>query len=164
MIEHDSEEAEIIFRGLTAGIGVYTVTTLVNEYRINEKKHPISCSAVQGFTLSCSTINKSKRVHQKSGKDDKGTAWASARLNQCVEWKERIELGNAGGNVPNMNFEGNMKPIYLDGIAWFDENHKKVILGFTSKIEHRISRNPETGVPCSPEDGGIFPDITYILY
>ena len=158
LIEDASEEAEIIFRSLEAGIGVYAATILVNEYRNNEKKNPISCSAVQRFTLSSSIINKSKRVHQKSGKDDKGTAWAQARLNQCSEWKERIQLGVDAGNVPNMNFEGNKKPIFLDGIAWFDENHKKVVLGFTSKIEHRISRNPLTGLPCRIEDGGILPE------
>ena len=32
-------------------------------YRVNEKKNPISCGAVQRFTLSSSFINESKRVN-----------------------------------------------------------------------------------------------------
>ena len=58
-----SEEAMIMFRGLEAGIVVCGVITLVNVYRVNKKKNPISCSAVQRFTLSSSFINESKRMN-----------------------------------------------------------------------------------------------------
>ena len=36
-------------------------------------------------------INKSKRLQQQSGKDDKGALWATAWLHQCLELKEGIE-------------------------------------------------------------------------
>ena len=47
-----SEEAMIMFRGLEAGIVGCGVIVLFNVYRVNEKKNPIPCSAVQRFTLS----------------------------------------------------------------------------------------------------------------
>ena len=61
-------------------------------------------------------IDKSKRVQQKSGKDDEGTTWACARLNQCVEWKKKIQVGIDSGDVKDMNYAVNLKPIHLDGI------------------------------------------------
>ena len=157
LIEDFSDEAHIVYNSITSGIGIYSATVLLNEYRLSLEKSPISCSSVERFSLRSTVINKSKRLQQKSGKDDGGTPWASARLNQCLEWKSRIEAGYGGGDLPGMNYEDNLKPIHLDGIAWYDENHKKVILGFTSKIEHRIRRHPITGLPCTKEDGGVLP-------
>ena len=53
----------INFRGLEAGIVGCGVIVLFNVYRVNEKKNPISCGAVQRVTLSSSFINESKRVN-----------------------------------------------------------------------------------------------------
>ena len=44
--------------------------------------------------------------------------------------------------------------MYLDGILFTDENHKKVIIGHVSKYEHRIARDIE-GNPQSMKQGGI---------
>ncbi|KAJ1425187.1 hypothetical protein B484DRAFT_398025 [Ochromonadaceae sp. CCMP2298] len=49
-------------------------------------------------------------------------------------------------------------PLLELGIAWWDENHKKVILGHTSKYEVRITRNPFDNEPTPWQFGGIVPD------
>jgi hypothetical protein len=45
-------------------------------------------------------------------------------------------------------------PIQVDAIAWWDENHKKMMLGHTSKSENRIARD----LPCYGKEP------TYVLF
>ena len=47
-------------------------------------------------------------------------------------------------------------PAFLDGIAFFDDKHKKVKPSFDSKIEYRIRRNA-LGKAASAADGGVLP-------
>ena len=47
-------------------------------------------------------------------------------------------------------------PLYLDGIAWWDEFHLKVRLGHSSKWEVRLCRHPESGDVCTEEEGGVW--------
>ena len=46
--------------------------------------------------------------------------------------------------------------VELDALVFWDEHHRKIILGHVSKIETRISRN-EIGEPCSERNGGNYP-------
>jgi hypothetical protein len=45
-------------------------------------------------------------------------------------------------------------PLQLHAIAWWDEHHKKCILGPMCKRETRIWQDAD-GVPCKFEDGGL---------
>ncbi len=53
-------------------------------------------------------------------------------------------------------------PIYVHGIAFWDEHHKKCILGNTSTIERRVYHD-EDGNPCSLEDGGFLDENNFVL-
>ena len=48
-------------------------------------------------------------------------------------------------------------PLELHAIVWWDEHHKKCILGPVCKRETRIWQDA-AGVPTKPEDGGVLPD------
>ena len=44
-------------------------------------------------------------------------------------------------------------PIQMHGIAFWDEHHKKIVLGNSSMVERRVYHDGK-GNPCSEEDGG----------
>lgn len=48
-------------------------------------------------------------------------------------------------------------PIYLHAIAWWDEHHKKTILGFTSRTEYRIYRDPAGNAATASTGGTLVP-------
>ena len=48
------------------------------------------------------------------------------------------------------------KKVYLDALVIWDEHHRKIVLGHTSKVETRICRN-EAGEPCTQANGGKYP-------
>jgi hypothetical protein len=83
------------------------------------------------------------RQSKKSGKDDAGTAWAEARVAQFKQFQ--AQLSHPGW--PKVN---------LDALVIWDENHRKIVLGHTSKAETRVCRNAD-GAPCSLVDGGRYP-------
>ena len=56
---------------------------------------------------------------------------------------------------PNSAEYLNGRPVHIDGLAFFDECHRKIELGHSSKIERRVSTN-EFGTVCRPRDGGTF--------
>jgi hypothetical protein len=60
--------------------------------------------------------------------------------------------------VPPQRFHVGEFPLFLHGIVWWDEYHKKIRLGFASKHEARVARDPETRKPTSVADGGVFPE------
>jgi hypothetical protein len=150
-VNDGSEEAGIIISVVEAGAGITEATTLVNEHRASRAAgpdaDPISWNAVRNWIAANPAIKIDRRAKKKSGSDDKGTAWAKARLAQAEQIKAQLAIVGTEG----------LPRLYLDGIAWWDEFHMKVRLGNSSKNETRVARHPETGLVCDPDDGGVFP-------
>ena len=96
---------------------------------------------MQGYSASSPLLKCSKRRTKKSGKDDKDTIWAKARVNQCKQWREEIANGS----------------LSAEGIVFWDEKHKKCILGCATKFEWSVCRDDD-GRICDSISGGKFPD------
>ena len=75
-----------------------------------------------------------------SGKEDVGTTWAQARLAFAKQLLEQINLGNMSP-AARASSTSHFPPLYLHAIAWWDEHHKKIMCGHTSKNEVRIRRD-----------------------
>jgi hypothetical protein len=97
-----------------------------------------------------------RRRTRKSGKDDVGTTWAQARLAFAEQLLEQLELGGLPPAARAVRMS-QFPPLHLHAIAWWDEHHKKVILGHTSKLEARVYRNAD-GKAAVPADGGVLPE------
>ena len=155
-IEEDSIDAHTLIQCFENGMSITQIAIQVNEVREARESDcdPVSWACVQRWIESKEYLSLAKRGVKKSGKSDLGTQWAKGRVGQAKEWDRRLELGD-GGATPTPDDAG-LTPLYTKGIAWWDEHHKKVRLGHSSKYEGRVARDAQ-GNPCSPADGGVYP-------
>ena len=134
-----------------------------------EARVPVCWSVVQDFRRSSACIKITKRGTKKSGKDDVGSAWAKARLAQCKQFQTQRQLAQGAHNTRGAGSTV-LRPLHLEAVAWWDEHHKKTLLGHVKKQEARVSRDPVTNVVCTPvEKGGtgVFPPtkpVTTVKY
>ncbi|KAJ1419701.1 hypothetical protein B484DRAFT_400097, partial [Ochromonadaceae sp. CCMP2298] len=91
-----------------------------------------------------------------SGKDDEGSTWAKAREAEARQFARQLELGDIDPNCDEVK-NSEWPALTVLAIAWWDENHKKCILGHTSKYENRISRNGYDKTPTPLQFGGVLP-------
>jgi hypothetical protein len=154
-------QAEVAYEALGQGLSTYQTAVLLNEWRAVQYPvlPPLSWSAVQGFVQRSGVIDRSRRQYKKSGKDDLNSPWAKARVQQCTQFKKQIELGllPATSEEVVQSIADGLPPIHVNAIAWWDENHKKVVLGHTAKFENRVARNRFDGTPTPVQFGGVLP-------
>jgi hypothetical protein len=140
-------------RLLTTQTGV-----LLNEWRAAQTpvQESVSWPAVERFIQTSDVINRTRRATNKSGKDDEGSTWAKALEADARQFARQLALGNMD---PDCNEVRNSEWLALTvlAIAWCDDNHKKCILGHTSKYENRISRNGYDKTPTPLQFGGVLP-------
>lgn len=158
ILHDDCPEAELIFRALETNISTMNVAVIVNEFRAvqNPPKSPVSFSAVERFVLRSNIINRTRRHTKKTGNTDAESTWAKARLAQCVQFLEQFRLGHLPDGHPDLQ-QPAYPPVKLHALVIFDENHKKCILGHSSKFENRIHRNDYDNAPTDPKFGGKLP-------
>ena len=126
----------------------------------------LAWSAVATYVCSYPLINKSKRAYQNCGSRDPESVWAKARVQLCTQFYKQLLLGLLNDpladqykhDILSLELKGEDMTISLNlhEIFWWDEHHKKCILGPMSKHETRIWQNDE-GVPTKSEDGGVLP-------
>jgi hypothetical protein len=157
ILEYD-EQAKIIYKTLGSGLGISNATIMLNNWRLQNNQPVIAWSTVQSFCEQSDVVSILRRQTKKSGKDDEGTAWAIARLAQCEQWRRMYNVGIAKSQITNADVTDAVSDsmLKLHAIVWWDEKHKKVILGHTSKYEVRIARNA-AGDYCGVSEGGILP-------
>ncbi|KAJ1392767.1 hypothetical protein B484DRAFT_314135, partial [Ochromonadaceae sp. CCMP2298] len=65
-------QAEVVYEALESGLSTTQTAVLVNEWRaaLDPPLDAVSWSAVEGFILRSTIIERSRRVCKKSGKDD----------------------------------------------------------------------------------------------
>jgi hypothetical protein len=165
IIKDDTPEAQVVYTAMEAGVGITETTVLVNEFRRtkNEDNETVSWSSIRNFIKSQhKKMSIAKRKKKKSGKADEGSAWALARLAQAQQIQKQLDLGAGPPPVPSPAAAADaaadppLPPLFLDGIAWWDEFHLKVRLGHSSKYEVRLCRHPDTHGVCSEEEGGVW--------
>ena len=94
LIQDFSEEAHLCYQAKRMGLPISETTIIVNEWRMNNNKDLLSWSAVQSFISGSSVMVPRKRGVKKSGKSDKSSDWAKARVVQCVQWRHQLRLGD----------------------------------------------------------------------
>jgi hypothetical protein len=158
LIEELSPAAQVVYEALENGLSTTQTAVLLNEWRAAQTpvQESVSWSAVERFIQASDVINRSRRATKKSGKDDEGSTWAKARKAECVQFKRQLELGDMLPGCAEVT-DSPFPPLTVYQIAWWDENHKKVILGHTSKFENRISRNTFDKTPTPLQYGGVLP-------
>jgi hypothetical protein len=141
-------------------------TCLMNEIRASAYPpvEALSWSTVASYIRNSPFIDKTKRAYQKCGSTDPDSLWAKARVQLCTQFYKQLLLGvrqdpfsdQYGHDILPMELEGEAVdiPINLHAIAWWDEHHKKCILGPMCKRETRIYQD-DNGVPTKPEVGGV---------
>jgi hypothetical protein len=125
LIEEYSEQAGILYRAFAQGLSTTEGAVLVNEWRLAQGMRPLSWSAAQHFRLNSKVINTSRRGYKKSGKEEPEEPWCIARLCQCTQFLEQYH----DGLLPKRQRKGTYPPLYLDGCIFWDEHHRKIILG-----------------------------------
>ena len=147
-----STEARLVYDAKRAGLSITETAVLVNEVRGAIGLEEICWSAVQGFIERDPIIKVLTRETKKSGKTDPTCDWARARLAQVSEWKLRLSM-----EYPTQVPGGVAMPLCLHALVIWDEHHREARLGHASRKEAFVAVHPETGEPCSPADGGLFP-------
>ena len=156
-IQDDTTEAKLVCDALGAGISVGKTTALLNATLLTAGREPVSFSAVQRFKRESPYLRSHKRGTRKSGSMDANSPWCRASLAQCEQLLERFSLNdNRRPTASIYRFFGRepLPPLSLKGIAYWDEKHQKIRLGHAGKYEVLVCRDPETGLPCSEQEGG----------
>jgi hypothetical protein len=109
---------------------------------------------------------------RKTGKKDKESAWAKARLATATQMKQQVALGkkiDAGDlllsdAMKECRDKNAPPPLWIDGTVFADENHVEVQLGSGGNhkgsfrgTQYRYSVNPTTGALQRKKDGGVWP-------
>jgi hypothetical protein len=165
IIDQGSAQASIIYNCLRGSLTVRDTTCVLNMYRENNHMPIVSRSCIQTFIETSDCIKTRKRAQKKSGRDDPSCAWAVARLQQCLQWKHQIYLGRLADDNPEKT-SSPIPPIYFDGVAFWDEHHRQIILGDANVYQHKVSVDV-CGKVVSPDKGGVFGpsrDITSVKY
>eukprot|EP01049_Picozoa_sp_SAG25_P000793 SAG25_NODE_29_length_20738_cov_25.829546_7_plen_726_part_00 len=165
-------EQTIIADCLTSAFGLSQTTAQVNCFRAKKEKRRLGRDLTAEELKKCEVGRETvrrwarrqdgdchRRQGKKSGTDDRDSKWAKACLAQAKQQQVQLKAG-AGDSVARRKCtnEG-WTPIALEQISWWDERHRKCILGCASTYEWRFPVDPQ-----HPEcrlklcDGGVLPD------
>jgi len=152
---------------LTASMGLRYAAAIVSGRRIRRMKRKLNRELDKAelkkakVTLECvrqSCQRAGSHVHRrqskKSGSADKTKSWAKASLAQARQQKVQILAGHGDRRARQECEREGWTPIALCQIAWWDERHRKVCLGCSSKYEWRFmvdKDHPECRI-LDPED------------
>jgi hypothetical protein len=155
VIQENSSEALIVMNSMRCGLGLAESTSILNSYRIFHDLETVSYGAVQGFVSRSKIMKIHRRGTKKAGSSSASSDWAVARVVQCqqfyqqylngLEWDKKYEETPAKLRSA-FKLEFDLPPIFLDGLTFWDEHHKKCKLGFASKWE-TLLRFDEEGYP-----------------
>ena len=138
----DSLEAEIIADAFEGGNSIQMSTHIVNQFRKDNELESLTESAVRGcMERLLPEIKKIKKG--KQGSNDVNSAWCQASLRwfsqlllrfQKVDFNHdmfRFILGDKydADNPPDCYNVSLLTKLDLSSIAWFDEIHKKCVIG-----------------------------------
>lgn len=146
LVEHGTAQADIVYRALQQELSAKESACILNMYRekLPVPEEPLCRSAIQGFISRSDCIKVRKRQLQKSGNDDPTCVLAQARTAQAEQFREQLMIGYLPEDSID-RLESPFPPIYTDGIVFWDEHHREVILGEANAYQYLISRN-ELGV------------------
>lgn len=125
LITEYSEQAGVLYRAFALGMSTTQAAVLVNEWRSHQELPCLSWSAVEYFRMNSEVIETSRRGYKKSGKDDPEAPWSFARFAQCTQFIDQYHTGL----LPPRQRKSSPPPLHLDGLAVWDEHHRKIVLG-----------------------------------
>ena len=156
LIEDETPQAGVVYRSMEGGLSLGNTLILVNQWRRVRSMDPLSYGALQRFVHDSKVMVLEKRQTKKSGKLDKTSNWATARLAFCQQLLRQIikalRIRGAAHGTRGADYvaaeDGDdeeqaklERPLYLDGVGYWDEHHRQVRFGHASKFEVRIRRD-----------------------
>jgi hypothetical protein len=142
-------EAQVFADALESGSSFPEAVSIVNAYR---KKHQLPSLTKGPLRNLLQRLGPQiKKVERRSqGSDDPTSAWARARWYWNTQLlirfdrlpSEEIEkLKDANGNLP-LYFQKNLlTPLNIEGIVWWDETHRKCLIGSAMEFHFRFKRD-----------------------
>jgi hypothetical protein len=163
LIKDDSVESVLVCTLVQRGIGGAEIASIINErwilaaLELDPAVDPstvrqVSKDAIYAFISRSPIIQKYRRTTKKTGSTAAASQWALNRVCQCNHYLKEMSLSYDIKPWPQHHV-----PLFVDEVVWFDEKHKQCVLGFSSKWEYMIARNPFDQMPTDPAFGGIFP-------
>ncbi len=146
LIKYNSCEEYIILNGVMRQLSLSGILTEINLWKKSINQDIYSWSTIQRFVCDHPLVVTNITGVMKSGSSDLNSVWAKARLAQCSLWLlHQLHLGDTSDYSNPI-----LPPIYMHGIAFWDEHHKKIILGNSSIIQRRVYHDGN-GKFCAPE-------------
>ena len=149
LITEGSEEEAIILKCAAADLSSSQIAVAVNHYHAskNPAKAAISWSTVASYLTNCDLIVRQLRRSRKTGSFIPGCRWAQARKAQCEQLLFQLSLGWIPPDELQRreiallpNGDSFPPPLRLHGIDFWDEHHKKCVLGVLEKFETSVSK------------------------
>ena len=157
LIEDMTPQAHVVYRSMGSGLSLGNTVILVNQWRRVRSMEPLSYGALQRFVSESTVLVLEKRATKKSGKADKTTNWAVARLAFCRQLLRQLMKalrisdaahGTRNGSTYVAAQDGDDEqqadlelPLHVDGIGYWDEHHREIRLGHSSKYEARVRQD-----------------------
>lgn len=102
-----------------------------------------------------------RRQAKKSGSTDTTAAWAKASLAQAEQMQVQLAAGGGDRSALRQCRREGWKTFKLEQVAFWDERHRKVILGCSSKYEWRFlvdKDHPDCRITDPNDARGILPE------
>jgi hypothetical protein len=141
ILEDGTLEGILVCRALQRGIGITQTVCQLNRFRVKHNKKPISWSAVKGYVDRSPLIKIRKRRTKKSGSKDPLSEWATCRLAQCQELLLRVQMHSWTAEQLAAYDGPPLTPINIYNLMFWDEHHRKSVLGIANKHEYLVSVN-----------------------
>ena len=154
LLEDGTVQGIMVCRTLQRGVGITQTTWLLNRLRAKHGQKPVSWSAVKGYIIRSPLIKCQKRRTKKSGSTDENSEWARCGKAQCEEILFRIQMSR-WNDSQKAAYKGPLTPLDPLLIKFWDEHHRKAVLGISQKHEYLVSENLE-GHLAAEEEGGEF--------
>ena len=127
---------------LVDGMGISQATAMVNGHRWRQKKkalaRDLTPDEMRDEEVGRETVRDAakrmdsvahKRRSKKSGSSDHTTKWAVASLAQAEQQQTQLKAGSGDSVAMRRCRREGWTPIALAQVAWWDERHRKCILG-----------------------------------
>jgi len=127
IISIDSVEAQIVADCLESGLSVNKTRQIINEHMIENAKEGFSRSAVDALVLRMKPKIE-KITKRKQGSRDPQAPWSQARFLWSKQLLIRLGELPSEENDPRFN-QTSVGKLSLDQIVWWDETHRKCLVG-----------------------------------
>ena len=175
IVKATSTEAQIIVDGLESGLSVKRTWLMVNEHRRQSQLEALTLSAVQSAVarFKPKVVKVKKR---KQGSTDPNNPWSMARYRWVTQLLVRFGVLDLEGQYHGPTTSANDSlvpacfrrdiagPLELTQVVWWDETHKKCVVGGVSASRNFFLRfRRDANGKFDPEGGNFSDEEVHVL-